>query len=258
MSRATPAPLSGWYVISLRPPGQHEPIRRAAAALGAQCFALATLQLQPLPAAAALTRALACARVIVTSPAAARFAAALSPLRVHRGQQWFALGPGTAAELQRAGVDRVRTPAQAQDSEALLALPELHNIDGQAIGLLSAPGGRDLIAPELRRRGARVQRADLYQRRARALPAARKQALFALPAAHTALLVSSGEAFAALWQACSPEEQASLRRLPAVASSARLQSLLQAHGFAQPWRAANAQPAALLNALREHAAAAFR
>jgi uroporphyrinogen-III synthase len=258
MSRASPVPLSGWYVISLRPPGQHEPIRRAAAALGARCFALATLQLQPLPAATALTRALACARVIVTSPAAARFAAATQALRGRRGQQWFALGPGTAAVLRRAGVDRVRTPAPAQDSEALLALPEFRELDGQAIGLLTAPGGRDLIAPELRRRGARVQRADLYQRRVRVVPDARKRALFALPGAQTALLVSSGEAFAALWQACSPEERAKLRHLHAVTSSARLQTLLQAHGFNQPWRAAGPQPAALVAAVREHAAAAFR
>ena len=41
MSRSLSAPLSGWYVISLRPPGQHGPIRRAAAAQGADLVATA-------------------------------------------------------------------------------------------------------------------------------------------------------------------------------------------------------------------------
>jgi hypothetical protein len=49
-----------------------------------------------------------------------------------------------------------------------------------------------------------------------------------------------------------------LRRLHAVASSTRLQSLLQEHGFGHPWRAAGPQPAALVAAVHEHAAAAFR
>lgn len=259
MSPASPAPLSGWYVISLRPPGQHAPIRRAAAALGAGCFALASLRLEALPAAATLAQALACDRVIATSPAAARFAAeAAAGLRQRRGQRWFALGPGTAAALRRGGVAHVRTPARGHDSEALLALPALQDVRNTTIGLLTAPGGRDLLAMQLQRRGATVVRADLYRRRARPPTAARKRALLQLPPRRSALLVSSAEAFAVLWESCTPAERQRLRRFHAVASSARLRTLLHGLGFPTPGLAAGAQPRAMLAAVREHAAAGFR
>jgi uroporphyrinogen-III synthase len=49
--------LSGWYVISLRPLGQHGALRQGAARLGARTFALSTLRLAPLAARFALKRA---------------------------------------------------------------------------------------------------------------------------------------------------------------------------------------------------------
>jgi uroporphyrinogen-III synthase len=56
--------LAGCYVISLRPAGQHEPLRRAAARHGARVLALSPWRLAPRDDAAtraALETALACA-----------------------------------------------------------------------------------------------------------------------------------------------------------------------------------------------------
>jgi uroporphyrinogen-III synthase len=248
MPRSPTLPLAGWYVISLRPPGQHAAVRRAAAKAGAHTFAVSTLALEALPADAARQRALACAWAIATSPAAVRFALAPPVPRRPRAQRWFAPGPGTAAALRRRGVARVDVPAQGQDSEQLLASPALRDVAGRRIGLLTAPGGRDLLEATLRQRGADVVRADLYRRVPRPPSPARLAALAALPA-RTALLVSSAEAFAVLWDALDAQGRARLRTRATVAGSPRLAALLAGHGFARVAVADGARPAAMLAAL---------
>lgn len=253
MPHAKPAPLAGWYVISLRPQARHAPVRRAAAARGASVFALSTTRLEPLDAGPALARALAASCVIVTSPAAAAFAAAQTPLRVRRGQRWIAVGTGTAAALQRAGVAAARIPATAT-SEGVLALPELRAVRGRTIGLVTAPGGRDLIAPGLRRLGAIVVTAPVYRRVPVTPRAHRLAALGALPAARSALLVSSGEALAQLWQVLDVRQQQRLGRMACVVSSPRLDAQAQALGFRHRVLASGARPGALLDALAAHVA----
>jgi uroporphyrinogen-III synthase len=249
-------PLRGWYVISLRPLGRHGGVRDAAARLGATCVAVSTLRTEPLPAGSALAYALAAPRVIVTSPTAAREAAAQATLRVRRGQQWFALGAGTARALQRAGVARVAVPARGSDSEALLALPGLASVAGSAVGLLTAPGGRGLLARTLARRGATVRVAAVYRRIATPPRPARVRALAALPPARCALLLTSQEALAPLWSALPAAEQARWRRRPCVVASARMAAVAAGLGFERVLRAADARPAALLAALAEAAGAA--
>lgn len=254
MVRTTATPtLAGWYVISLRPSGTHEPVRRAAVALGARMLPLSTLRLAMLPAVPALAVALACPRVIFTSPAAVRFAAAQAPLRARPGQHWFAVGGGTAAALRRAGVPAVTAPRDRGDSESLLALPDLQDADS-AIGLVTAPGGRGLIAETLAHRGAPVHRAEVYRRQPVPPRPDRLAALATLPA-HSALLVSSAEAFDVLWTPMDDAQRTLLRGRPVVASSPRLAAMLAGHGFAAIVTAAGAAPAQMLSALAADVAA---
>jgi uroporphyrinogen-III synthase len=75
----SPQPLAGWYVISLRPSGQHAGLRRAAAARGAKLLALSPLRIEARDDAAgieALRAALAAEAVVFTSPNAVRAAQA--------------------------------------------------------------------------------------------------------------------------------------------------------------------------------------
>lgn len=246
-------PLQGWYVISLRPLNQHGGVRRSAARFGAGTFALSTLRQRALAAGPALRDALHCPRVIVTSPAAARLAAAQHALAPREGQQWFALGEGTAATLRRLGVAEVCVPAAGSDSESLLALEPLRQVRGARIGLLTAPGGRGLLASELAARGAEVIVAEVYRREAMPLPAARLRALQALPAS-AALLVTSGEAFDLLWQALDAGQRRHLLDRPCVTVSERLAAKLRGQGFHTVLRANNSQPASLLERLAAHVA----
>lgn len=159
-------PLAGCYVISLRPVGGHDALRRAAATRGARMLALSPWRIEAqadAPVRRDLRDALAADVVIATSPAAVRAAVALRTLRMRRGQTWCAVGAATATALRRAGIDEVVSPTR-MDSEGLLALKELQSLRGRSVGLLAAPGGRDAIEPALRRRGAKVSRADVYRR----------------------------------------------------------------------------------------------
>jgi len=117
----------------------------------------------------------------------------LQPLVDARTRQAFAVGAGTAAALRRAGIADVSTPAR-MDSEGLLALPGLQELDGTTLGLVTAPGGRGEITPALQQRGARVLRADVYERVAIAPSPRALAALRALDA--PAWLALSSAAFA--------------------------------------------------------------
>lgn len=256
MSRASSAHQPAWYVISLRPLGQHAGVRRAAARFGAACVAVSTLKLEALPARATLQRAIACPNVIVTSPAAARFAAAQASLRRRRGQRWFALGRGTAGALHRAGIDDVQTPRAGSTSEALLG--EFRFERGDRVGLVTAPGGRGLIRAALRRRGVALEATDVYRRIAIRPGPARLAALQALPPRRSALLVSSAEAFDSLWLACDAGQRARLRALPCVASSERLRAHLAAQGFADCVLAADAGADTMVVAAKAHLGGRFR
>ncbi len=78
--------------------------------------------------------------------------------------RFAAIGPTTAAELQRYGIGNVLIPAGRFDSENLLSLPEMQAVHGQHIAIFRGIGGRDLLAEQLQARGAEVLFAECYRR----------------------------------------------------------------------------------------------
>ena len=239
----------GWYVISLRPQGGHESLRRAAAAQGAGLIALSPWRIQPRTdeaARQALRTALAASRVIFTSPAAVKAAAGLLPWRRTAAQGWFAVGSGTARALGRVGIEDVVSPSR-MDSEGLLALPALQKVSGLTIGLITAPGGRDALSRTLIQRGAHVLRADVYAREPVRLSAKSLHKLLALQVPAVVLISSQGALRQVLETA--PANAANvLRALPAVAASARLQVMARQEGFAEPFLSEGPLPAQLIAA----------
>lgn len=244
-------PLAGCYVVSLRPVGGHDAMRRAAAALGARVLALSPWRIDPRSDAATrrdLRAALSADIVVATSPAAVRAAATLQPLRLRHGQAWCAVGSGTAAVLRRAGIDAVAAP-ERMDSEGLLALAELRSVRGRRVGLLTAPGGRDLIAPALRTRGAQVLRADVYDRKGIPIP---PLAVGKLRRMRTRpwLALGSGEALQRTLAALPVDLATKLRGADVAAASARLAQVAREAGFGgRIVTAASARPRDLLAAI---------
>ncbi|MCW0392997.1 Uroporphyrinogen-III synthase [Xanthomonas sacchari] len=173
-----------------------------------------------------------------------RAAAALQPLTARPGQCWLAVGAGTARALRQHGIAEVATPTR-MDSDGLLALPEMSAHD-LPVGLITAPGGRGLIAAHLQARGTPLMRADVYVREPVRLRAADLARLRAAPPGVLAL--SSGEALQQLLAQLPEELARAWRARPVVAASARLATLAADLGFVDVAQAAGPMPQQLVAA----------
>lgn len=158
----------------------------------------------------------------------------------------FAVGPGTAAVLERQGLS-VSYPRERMSSEALLALPDLQDIGGNKALIVRGAGGREIIAEGLRARGVTVDYVELYER---ALPVYAPPVLQALlrDAAPDAVVISSAEALANLKTLFAPLG-AAWTQLSLVVSSPRLGAEATALGFQSIAVIEGASDAAIMNGL---------
>jgi len=76
----------------------------------------------------------------------------------------IAIGQATAKALQNAGINVDLVPDQGFNSEAVLALPELQQVQGENCLIIRGRGGRELLRETLEMRGARVEYLEVYQR----------------------------------------------------------------------------------------------
>ncbi len=76
---------------------------------------------------------------------------------------YLAVGQKTAHYLSKCTQQNVHYP-QVSDSEHLLRLPELNNVQHQQVLILRGNGGRELIKETLLRRGAKVHYSETYKR----------------------------------------------------------------------------------------------
>lgn len=126
---------------------------------GARAILFPAIDIEPLPAPAALGRLREFDLVIFVSPSAVR-AAGVLPADLPAA----AVGAGTARELEKAGVRRVSVPAAGADSEALLAAPQMQSMGEKRVLIVRGAGGRALLGDTLAARGAAVEYAECYRR----------------------------------------------------------------------------------------------
>jgi len=79
------------------------------------------------------------------------------------GIEFFAVGQQTAQILGAADITAL-SPSGRQNTEALLALPELQDLSNQRVIIFRGCGGREILADTLIERGARVDYCGLYKR----------------------------------------------------------------------------------------------
>lgn len=84
--------------------------------------------------------------------------------QLHENLKLAAIGPVTAAELTEMTGQTVLIPNERFDSESLLNLPELQNMQGQKVMIFRGVGGREVLADTLAARGAEVTFAECYRR----------------------------------------------------------------------------------------------
>ncbi len=160
------ARLTGVGVLVTRPEHQAQHLCHLIEAEGGAPVRYPALSIQARPDRAAVRAAIGPAdrfdAIIFVSANAVRFGADL--LGPQRDLPIAAIGPATAAALNAAGFRVSLMPAEGMDSEALLALPQLQQMNGRRVLIVRGTGGRELIAETLTARGAVVQYAEVYTR----------------------------------------------------------------------------------------------
>ncbi|HJR11819.1 MAG TPA: uroporphyrinogen-III synthase [Rhodanobacteraceae bacterium] len=243
-------PLKGIRIAITRPAGTGAAWANRVRALGGAPLLLPGSSLRAASdaraARTALRDALACDAVIFTSPAAVKFARQLGALRSRATV--LAPGAGTQGALRSAGFRNAIAPAR-EDSEGLLALPVLHNVRGQSIGIIGAAGGRGLLQRELAGHGAKVVHAHVYERAPARLDRRHADALRRNARRPLYVLLSSSEALANITVGLPDDALRALLRGAAVASSARLATVARKAGFAHVLRADSAHAGDMLGAI---------
>jgi len=163
------SPLAGRVILVTRPAHQSAALADGIRDAGGEALlfpALEIVAVDPQALATLLNRLAEYDLAIFISPNAAQFgvAAIRAVAAVPDALEVFAVGPGTARVLGKLGLSRVTTPP-GQDSEALLALPQLDQVAGRRILIFRGVGGRPLLADTLRARGATVDYVECYRRR---------------------------------------------------------------------------------------------
>ena len=166
----TAGALAGRHVVVTRPAGQNAHLAGMIRAAGGEPLLFPALEildasdLQPalrlierldqfdlaiFISANAATKALALVRTRRAWPPALRVAT---------------VGRGSERELQRQGFAEVIAPGERFDSEGLLDLPQLTQVQGKRIAIFRGEGGREMLGETLSKRGATVEYAECYRR----------------------------------------------------------------------------------------------
>jgi uroporphyrinogen-III synthase len=172
--------------------------------------------------------------LVFISANAVNFAVKANGGKIHHNSlsRLAAIGPATAKALHAAGLTVDLMPTTAQNSEALLAMPEMQDVAGQQFLIVRGSGGREALADTLRARGAKVRYLEVYKR---LMPLADNTQLRALLATRqlAVLTATSVETLQNLLLMTGTEAKQYLLTTPLVVISERIRQAALAMGFEQ-------------------------
>ena len=219
--------LAGRRIVVTRPAGQNEGLAELIRAEGGEPIVFPVLEILDLED----TRALVAAAdrldeydlAVFISPNAVDKALNVIGARREWPQGLRAATIGRASEkaLARYGVMNVIAPSGRFDSEALLALPQLADVQGWRVVVFRGDGGRELLGDTLRERGATVEYVECYRRvrpNADVEPLLKRWGRGEIDA----VTVSSSEGLRNLYDMLGKLGQAWLKRTPLLAPHARI------------------------------------
>jgi uroporphyrinogen-III synthase len=155
--------LQGRGVVVTRPRELAAALAAAIEGAGGRAILFPTIEIEDVPPPAALRHLDAYELAVFVSPTAVQKVMAHVPAWPGR-LRTAAIGAGSKRELERHGVRGVLTPEAGADSEALLVLPELQQMQDRRVVIFRGGTGRPLLGNALASRGARVEYADCYRR----------------------------------------------------------------------------------------------
>lgn len=231
--QARSGPLTGVGVIVTRPQRQSAAFATRIATLGAAPLIWPAIVIVPPLDTAPLARAhatLASYDIAVFVSANAVEYGAPSPRDWPAHLIPFAPGPATAEALDGVGIVRAKVPTTTHDSEGLLQLPELAELDGRRVVVFRGEGGREFLGNALRARGAVVDHVTCYRRVA---PTAGTEGLVEAlrGGAANALTITSAEGLDNLVAALPSEGRDLLTRIPVFAGHPRIAERARERGL---------------------------
>lgn len=243
--------LRGLSILITRPVGQAGSLARKISALGGDARVLSSLEIIPWTTnhlKNVITPKTVWQKVIFTSANAVNPVMPLWPL-LYCSPEVLAIGAGTAEALAEHGIV-AKIPADEFSSEGLLQMPELQKIERNKLAIFTGRAPRNVLAKELRLRGALVQIIPVYERRCPKV-LMDEHWLKAQPARGMVIISTSSESLLNLCSmAKTPAAHEWLYRQQLLVISPRMAQLAQNLGFdLQALLAANASDQAVLEAL---------
>ena len=202
---------------------------------------------EPDAARASLQQAARADLMIFVSRNAAEYAFPLLPEALPLNMDIAAVGKATAQALTRLGLEPTLVPQSQFNSEGLLALEALHQMQNKRVILVRGNSGRVLLEQELQRRGAEVIIAEVYQRR---LPKRNPANLIAgWSSMVDAVTVTSNELLDNLFTLLGSEGQPLICQTPLIVISERMADHASQLGCRKIVTAASASDQGILQAL---------
>lgn len=243
--------LAHCNILVTRPVHQAKSLAKAIEALGGNVILLPTIEIVFEPDNPNLMDALhhfSSENIAIFVSANAVFACKKHMDIIKQSSQIIAIGPGTKKALQENGIRVDHVPA-AFNSEGILALPILQNINDKTIILFCGHDSRPLLKNTLHFRRAKVIEAICYQRK---LPNKRIQAAFTqLPKQQVDLIIStSKDSLKNLFALCQNNLQNWLQQIPILMSQHMIGTLIQLNPKQPYLCAANPSEQAILATLQ--------
>ncbi len=166
----THLPLQGLGVLITRPQTQAERLARVIEQVGGEAIVFPTIEIQPIANDTALQTMVGQLNsyhmaIFVSANAVEQSMPYLASNRPYPSALIFAaIGQATKKALHDFGIANVLAPTERYDSEALLNLPEMHDVKNKLVVIFRGDGGREVLAKTLRDRGATVDSAICYRR----------------------------------------------------------------------------------------------
>lgn len=240
-------------ILVTRPQQQADNLIHLIEQHGGLAIAFPTLEITPItnlqPAIEKLQNLKTYQWLIFVSANAVNFAVAANNGKIGHFRQTkiAAVGNATAKALQNAGLTVDLVPEIGFNSEALLAMTALQQVQNQQILIVRGRGGREVLAEELKKRGAEVDYCEVYQRQIPTIDTAPVVNLLTQQGLDI-LTVTSVEALQNLLTLLEPHKDL-LVNIPLVVISERIEQIAKSIGFKKVVVSSSPDDAAILNTM---------
>jgi uroporphyrinogen-III synthase len=229
--------LNGAHVLVTRPAHQAENLSRLIEEWGGVAVRFPTLAIVPLDDSCTIQNTLARLDryqwlVFVSANAVTMHSYYSDGVKIKSSEsiRIAAIGKATAQALALAGLPVDLVPESGYNSEALLAMPQMQQIEGQCCLIVRGEGGREDLATTLHSRGAYVEYLEVYKRITPNMDNLQVSLLLAQDKLDV-ITVTSGEALQSLLIMLEQKHHQRLFEVPLVVVSNRIRQVAADIGF---------------------------